>query len=139
MTATIAALTPAAPPPSSTTFIIVLAAFAAAWISLDVLIATGAIWEGADMALSEEQLRNVAIRILKEMADGVPDQPMTFEELPEGRISALTLKKQRNVTDRNEPGQFGVWLTLDAALSRAEAEAAWCRRAVAAIRRAKLR
>ena len=51
---------------------------------------------------------------------------------------ARDLKKQRNATDRNEPGQFGVWLTLDAALSRASAEAEWCKRAVAAIRRAGL-
>ena len=51
---------------------------------------------------------------------------------------ARELKEQRNATDRTEPGQFGVWLTLDAALSRATAEAEWARRAVAAIRKAGL-
>ena len=51
------------------------------------------------MALSEERLRNVAIRVLKEMADGVPDQPMTFEELPEGRISVLSLKGRKAELD----------------------------------------
>lgn len=51
------------------------------------------------MALSEERLRNVAIRVLKEMADGVSDQPMTFEELPEGRISVLSLKGRKAELD----------------------------------------
>lgn len=44
------------------------------------------------MALSNERLRKVAARVLKEMADAVPDQPAAFEELKEGRISAFSLK-----------------------------------------------
>ena len=47
------------------------------------------------MALTEERLRKVAVRVLKEMADGVPDQPEAFEELKEGRLSVFSLKGRK--------------------------------------------
>ena len=65
------------------------------------------------MALSEERLRNVAIRVLKDMANGLPD--MSFDELPEGRISALTLKGRKAELDH--PNElityFAIFATSD--------------------------
>ena len=51
------------------------------------------------MALSNERLRNVATRVLQEMANALPDTSKSFEELPEGRISVLSLKGRKAELD----------------------------------------
>ena len=45
------------------------------------------------------------------------------------------LKARLDETDRSSDG--GLWITLDAALTRAKADAAWCKRAIAALRGVK--
>ena len=51
------------------------------------------------MALSNERLRNVATRVLQEMANALPDTSKSFEELPEGRISVFSLKGRKAELD----------------------------------------
>ena len=38
-------------------------------------------------------------------------------------------------TDRSSESEVGLWITLDAALVRAKADAGWCKRAIATLRR----
>ena len=49
----------------------------------------------------------------------------------ERQIAELTARLDETDSDR----EVGLWITLDAALARAKADAAWCKRAIAALRR----
>ena len=47
----------------------------------------------------------------------------------------VELKTRSDETNKSSENEIGLWITLDAALSRAKADAAWCKRAIAALQR----
>ena len=89
--------------------------------------------------LIEEEPRSI-------MRDGLMVHILAAQHAPQAVLSRLVarshlyerqiaeLKTRLVETDRSSKSEVGLWITLDAALARAKADAAWSKRAIAALR-----